>query len=136
MYILPFFFVASGGNPLQIWSTFVVHYKGFPQLGRLQWRKVSHWYNTFYLNFVASSLFGLCAWCLSCRLHCWLVPTLISMCARNHRYYIYIHIYIYICYPSPNNIKRQFFGSNIKTMKQLLNDGYTTYCDPLLNVLC
>ena len=38
--------------------------------------------------------------------------------------------------PSPNNIKRQFFGSNIKTMKQLLNDGDTTYCDPLLNVPC
>ena len=38
--------------------------------------------------------------------------------------------------PSPNNIKRQFLGSNIKTMKQLLNDGDTTHCDPLLNVLC
>ena len=26
-----------------------------------------------------------------------------------------------------NNRKRQFIGSTNKTMKQLLNDGYTTY---------
>ena len=38
--------------------------------------------------------------------------------------------------PSPNNIKHQIFGSNNKTMKQRLDDGDTTYCDPLLNVPC
>ena len=38
--------------------------------------------------------------------------------------------------PSPSSIKRQFFGSNIKTVKHLLNNGDTTYFDPLLNVLC
>ena len=33
--------------------------------------------------------------------------------------------------PSLNNIRRQFFGSTNKTMKQLLNDGDTTYGDTL-----